>query len=222
MHLVIVGAGALGNRLVGLAQKERHDVVMIERSEQWAQQCADMYDVRVLHMDVAEEGVADEADLDDAHAIIATTTDDSTNLMAMLLGSEHKVETLTSIVNQNSHRRMFERLGVHVLTDPEVLVAQHLLDLTMLPRAADVTTLQDKEQVIEIRLGAESPLAGRTINSEVGKELCDLGLFVVSVERDGEAFFPSGGTELQAGDQLIVFSRQTIRHDALQIFTGDS
>ncbi len=221
MHLVIVGAGALGNRLITLAQKEHHDVVMIEPSRGQAEECADTQDVRVLHMDVAEEGVAEEADLDNARAIIATTADDSTNLMAMLLGSEHKVETLTSIVNQNSHRRMFERLGVHVLTDPEVLVAQHLLDLTMLPRAADVTTLQDKEQVIEIQLGAESPLAGHAINSEAGRELFERGLLVVSVERDGKCFFPSGGTELQAGDHLIAFSREVIRHGALELFTGD-
>jgi trk system potassium uptake protein TrkA len=221
MHLVIVGAGALGNRLITLAQKERHDVVIIEPDEQRAEECADLHDVRVLNMDVAEEGVADEADLDNAQALVATTGDDSTNLMAMLLGCEYEVETLTSIVNHSSHRRMFERMGVNVLSDPEVLVAQHLLDLTLLPRAADVTTLQDKEQIIEIELAAESPLAGCPIDSKVGGELSERGLYVVSVERNGESFFPSGSTELQAGDQLIVFSRRSLRRSALGIFTGE-
>ncbi len=220
MFLIIVGAGPVGNSLVKLAARAGHDVVMIEADRQRAEHCADRNDIRVLNANVAEDGIAAEAGFKDAKAIIATTTDDSTNLMAMLIGHEHGIETLTSAVNNNSHRRMFERLGVHVLTDPEVLVAQHLLDLTMLPHAVDVTTLQDQEQVIEVCLAAESPLAGCTVEEAIESGTLPRKLCIISVARDDEAFFARDATRLAAGGQLIVFSRKTIgRHD-LDVFTG--
>lgn len=221
MHLIIVGAGPVGNSLVELALKARYDVVVVEPNAERAEHCADRYDVRVLNMEVSDENMAEEAGMSRALAVIATTTDDSTNLMAMFLGREHDVKTLTSAVNHLSHESMFRKLGVHVLTDPEILVAQHLLDLTLLPHAVDVTTLQDKEQVIEVRLGSGSPLAGRTVGEVANEGLLQRGLFLVSVQRDDEAFFPTAETRLEAGDQVIVFSRKAIRRKDLLLFHGD-
>lgn len=221
MHTIIIGAGPVGDSLVSLAQQAKFDVIMVEADAERANACADNHDVRVLNMDVADDALAEEAGFGKARAVIATTTDDSTNLMAMFLGREHGVEVLTSTVNHESHRAMFEHLGVHVLADPEVLVAQHLLDLTLLPRATDVTTLQDKEQIIEVTLDGCSPLAGHSIAQIDERRLLDPYLFIVSVEREEEEpFFPTERTELRAGDRLIVFSRKSIRREDLNVFTG--
>ncbi|HKJ95137.1 MAG TPA: TrkA family potassium uptake protein, partial [Gammaproteobacteria bacterium] len=197
MLVVIVGAGPVGNCLVDLVLGTGADVVMVEPNQKRADACADRHDVRVLHADVADEGVADEAGFDQAHAVIATTTDDSTNLMTMFLAREHDVEVLTSTVNHSGHKPLFERLGVNVLADPEVLVAQHLLDRTLLPKATDVTTLQDKEQIIELDLDRNSPLAGRTLEEIAREELLPRDLFIVSIERGAEPFFPTEDTRLE-------------------------
>lgn len=220
MNLIILGAGPVGNSLIKLATEAGHDVVMIEPNEDRAAHCADRYDVRVLNMDIADEGVVDEAGLDRANAIIATTTDDSSNLMAMFLGRERDIEVLTSTVNHQSHLALFEKLGVHVLADPEILVAQYLLNLTLLPQAEDVTTLQDREQILEITLADKSRLAGRTLREAADEELIPKSLFIVSVERDGEHFFPSGSTYLEPGDVLTVYSRQAVKRGQLDVFTG--
>lgn len=221
MHLIIVGAGPVGNSLIGLATQAGHDVVMIEPDEKRAQHCADRNDAIVLNTDIADDGVVEEAGFERARAIIATTTDDSTNLMAMVLGRSHGIETLTSTVNHHAHKQMFESLGVHVLADPEVLVARHLLDITLLPSAVDVTTLQDKEQIIEVPLSAESPLANQSLGDIHRQGQMDEGLFIVSIERDGNAFFPREDTTLMPGDQIILFSRRTITRHDLDLFTGN-
>lgn len=222
MNLIILGAGPVGNSLIQLATEAGHDVVMIEPDAERAAHCADRHDVRVLNMDIADEETADEAGLDRADALIATTTDDSSNLMAMFLGRERNVEVLTSSVNHRSHLPLFEKLGVHVLADPEVLVAQYLLNLTLLPEAQDVTSLQDREQILEVTLKADSPLNGRTLREAADEELMPDSLFIVSVERDDERFFPSGSTRIQAGDVLTVYSREAVKRDQLDIFGGNA
>lgn len=219
MHLIIVGAGPVGNALIRLALEHNHDVVMIESTKERAEACADRHDITVLNAQISDEGVAEEAGFDKARALIATTTDDAANLMAMFLGLEHRIPILTSTVNHSTHRKLFEKLGVHVLADPEELVARHLLDVTVLSRAHDVTTLKDKEQIIEINLGDSSKLVGLSIGEIQRQQLLDNNLAIISVGREGKDFFPRDDEVLQAGDALIIFSRDTIRPHDLDIFT---
>lgn len=220
MRLIIIGAEAVGIALVGLAAKADHDVVVIEPDSQRAEYCADQYDVTVLNIGISDEEVSEESDLAKADAVIAATMDDSTNLMAMFLAREHGVDRRASIVNHASHKTMFERLGVNMLTDPEFLVAQHLLDLVLLPQSVDVTTLQDREQIMEVVLGAQSALAGQTPKDIQENELLNKDLFIISAERDGKSFFLKDDTELQPGDELIVFSRRPIERKDVDVFIG--
>jgi trk system potassium uptake protein TrkA len=126
MYLIIVGAGPEGSSLAELALKDGHKVAIIEKDEERAQAVLQKYNVQVFHANIAQGGILDEADADQADALIATTGDDSANLMTMFLGKERGIKKLISMINDRQHQAMFERLGVQVLVDPEVIIAQHL------------------------------------------------------------------------------------------------
>ncbi len=130
MYLVIVGAGPVGNSLVERALEAGHTAAVIEPDPELAEECAERHDVRVLEMAVGAQTVVAESHLAEADAVIATTADDATNLLAMLLAQEAGVERRTSTVNQDIHLAIFKRLGVRVLADPERLIAEHLLNIT--------------------------------------------------------------------------------------------
>lgn len=137
MYLIIIGAGEIGTHLTELALEAKHDVVVIEIDPERAERTARNHDARVLNADIADESVLDEAEAKRADALVATTSDDSTNLMAVVLARDYGIKQVVSVVNHNSHRRLFERLGVQVLLDPERLIAQHLLNLTRRPVPAN-------------------------------------------------------------------------------------
>ena len=126
MYLIIVGAGPEGSSLAELALKDGHRVTIIEKDEKRAQAVLQKYDIQVFHANIAQGGILDEADADQADALIATMEDDSANLMTMFLGKERGIKKLISMINDRQHQAMFERLGVQVLVDPEVIIAQHL------------------------------------------------------------------------------------------------
>jgi trk system potassium uptake protein TrkA len=220
MDLVIVGAGTVGDSVIGVALEAGHNITVIEADEQRAGAAAEGHDVRVLNGDIADEAMEAEAGLAQADAVIATTGDDSTNLMAMVLAREAGVAVLTSIVNYRSHGPLFEKLGARVLVDPEVLIAEHLFDLTMNPEVVDVTTLRHREQVIEVTLGERSPLVGKTLDQVAEAGLLGEQLFIISVERAGKPTFPRPDTTFAAGDELLVFSRRTISAEDAALFTG--
>ena len=129
MHLIILGGASEGASLVSLAVGEGHQVVLIEANEERARAVLQKHDLKVLNGNIADDHILEEAGAAQADALIATTTDDSANLMAMVLGKEHGIKMLVTTVNEPHHKSMFKHLGVKVLANPENLVAQHLYHL---------------------------------------------------------------------------------------------
>jgi trk system potassium uptake protein TrkA len=127
MFLIVVGAGAIAQNLISLAVEKGHKVVAIDKNEDKARILKSQYDIQVFHADIAKNGVIDKAGGDRADALIATTHDDSVNLMAIFLAKDRGIENLLALVNNNEHQEMFERLGARVIVNPEKLIADRLL-----------------------------------------------------------------------------------------------
>ncbi|MGF1514078.1 MAG: potassium channel family protein [Elainellaceae cyanobacterium] len=126
MYLIIVGAEAEGRRFIGMAVEQSHEVTVIEEDEEKARQVLKENDVRVLRGDIGDDKILQEAEVDRADGIVATTHDDSKNLMAMVLAKEYGVKLRISLVNQASHVQMFKALEVEVVSDPASIVAHQL------------------------------------------------------------------------------------------------
>lgn len=127
MYLIIVGAGAIARYLTFLALESGHRVAVIEKDKILARNLLSKYNIKVFEADIAQDGILNEVEADSADAIIATTSDDSTNLMAMFLGQEKGIKILVSMLQNTYNQKQFERLGVHVIAEPERLIARKLL-----------------------------------------------------------------------------------------------
>lgn len=126
MYLIIVGASAVSKQLISIIQDQGHKVAIIEKHEERARDLMKQVDVQVFHADITQGNILEEADVKNADGIIATTKDDAINLMTMVLGKHHHVKHLVTLLQEEKHLSMFEKLGVQVLSDPERLIAQKL------------------------------------------------------------------------------------------------
>jgi len=220
MNLIIVGAGRVGCSLTELALREGHNVTLIEAEEKRAQEATQKYDATVLHGNIAEGAILEEAGAEGADALVATTSDDSANLMAMFLGKELGIKTLLSIVNNIKHRRLFERLEVHVIANPELILAQHLFGLLRQPKLEEVITLPGGEEVFEITVKQGSPLIGTTLEEAKQIPLLSDNLLIVSLKRGKHRLVPTPETTFSVGDHLTVFSQGPVSESQLKVFTG--
>ena len=126
MYIIIVGAGEVTKQLVSVAKEKGHKVAVIEKEDNRARKIMQEFDINIFHADIARANVLEEANAERADAIIATTRDDSVNLMAMVLGKQYGVKNLITLLQEKEHQAMFEKLGIQVLSDPEKLIAQKL------------------------------------------------------------------------------------------------
>lgn len=222
MHIIIIGGEPVGEHLVDQALRHGHSVTLVEEDAERAERCAQAYDAQVLHASIDAEGILDEADAADAGALIATTGDDSVNLMAMILGQHYEIPNLVSAVNSRHRKMLFDRLGVNTLVDPEVLAARYLLHLAIFPGMENVTPLAGDGYVYELQVGDASVLVGRQVADLADDKVLPGGVFIVLVKRGGKRLYPRPDLALAAADRLLVYSADPLAQRELDVFTGQA
>ncbi len=220
MYYIIIGAGHVGANLAQMALDDGHEIALIEMNEQRAIAANERFDAVVLHADIAQSSILSEAGADKADGLVATTGDDSANLMAMFLGTEHKIGTLISIVNDFGHKPLFERLGVKIFFDPDLLVAQQLYRMIRTPSARELVSLPEGGEMFDIVVGEEAAVAGLTVAEAAAKKILPRGFIIVSLRRGEVVRAPNGQTKIEPGDHLTVFSDGTVNESHLKPLTG--
>ena len=203
MYLIIVGLGGIGRNLVGIATKDKNDVVVIDEDEKRCKEIAAQYDVLTIVGDATQKSTLEEANSQRADALIATTSDDADNLMMTLTAKELGTKNTIAIVNQEEHVEMFKKANVTMLENPDMTVARHLYLTAKRPRIKDFITIgKGKAEIFEVAVSENS--------RAVGKELSQLNMkegTIVAIERNGDIILPKGSIVLQAGDHLTVFAK---------------
>ena len=124
--MIVIGAEPEGRRFIAQAAEQSHEITLIEPDEDKARQVLKEHSVRVLKGSMGEDNVLQEADIDRADALIATTYDDAKNLMAIAIAKENNVKIRVSLVNHQSHQQLFKSFGAKVISDPAGIIASHL------------------------------------------------------------------------------------------------
>jgi len=220
MYIIIVGAGAIGTNLIEIAVRDHHNVAVIERDPKRAEEISRDYDVLVVQADAASAEALKEARAERADALITTTRDDATNLMAIFLGKEQGIPSLVSVVNNKEHLALFQELGATTMENPEEIVAEHLYNSIKRPRIKDLVTLAGGGQIFKATVTERSPLVGEPLRERGKQGRIPKYTLIVAVEREGKLLIPSGNTVLQPNDLITVFASERATDELVKRFTG--
>ncbi|MDH5019528.1 potassium channel family protein [Halobacterium rubrum] len=217
MYIIIVGAGDTGTPLIETATEDGNEVAVVERDPERAERAAQDYDCLVVNDDATSKDTLEDAGADRADAIIATTDDDATNVMVCLLAEELEVPTVVSVVNDTEHMNLYRQAGVHVVENPQRLIADYLYRAIVRPSIVDFMRVGDEAEVFEVEVAEGAPIAGLTLAEE---DVLPADSLVVAIERNGngDPITPRGGTRIEAGDVVTVYSASGATPDILDLF----
>lgn len=213
MRIIGIGHGTKARILTEFAVREGHDVVLIVDEEAEAEAMATDLDARVLHGHITQGQIIEEAGAKTADALVAMTDDDADNLMAVFLGKKNGIDNLISIVNDTSHNKLFETLGVHILSDPEVIIAKQLYRLVSQNSSEHIFNLTDGTQLVQLSIPSDSPLIGQSVAAL--EQSVEENLMVLLLQRDAKNIRELQTMELQAGDRIICFSEDVLSEKTL-------
>lgn len=205
MYLIIVGAGRIGRRLAELATKNKDDVVIIEKDQEKCDEICNGYDVIAIRGDATEKKILEEAKINEADAVVATS-DDATNLMVMSLAKNMGVNSLVSVVNQEESKPMFMEKGANIVGNPDALTAEYLYRAVRRPSIKDFMPLGEQAEIFKVSLPENSKLVKKTLKKiKIG---LPRRVLIIAIERNSDLIIPVEDTELEANDSITILARK--------------
>ncbi len=220
MYVVVAGGGRIGASLAGWLITGGHEVSVIDVDRDT---CVGLDDslgsVSVLGSCIAAETLV-RAGTNRADVFVATTRNDSVNLVACQLARHHfGVSRTMSVVNDGDNADLFGLLGIGVTVDVTDLVLgrfqegfstrgmMHLMPMTNI----------DGKTMVSVKI---PPTAG-TEERPLGRiSLPEGTLVTLVITRDGSVSVPTADTTIKAGDEIVVVTAPAAEEELREVLIG--
>jgi len=111
---------------------------------------------------------------------------------------------------------LFEEAGVDVAVNPRRATAEEIVEFARDQDTLNVALLENNQaEIIEIRITAESALAGRPI----AEAIADFppGVVIGAITRHGSFLLPRGDTVVKPGDHAVVLADSDRIEEVIQL-----
>ena len=211
MKIIIAGAGAVGTHLAKMLADERHDIVLMDASEERLSNLESNFDLMTIAARPTSINSLKDAGAADADLFVAVTPEESTNITSCILAhSLGAKKTVARIDNyeylQPKNKEFFKNLGVDSLIYPEMLAAKEIADGLHLSWIRQWWEFSGGALVM---LGVKLRDNALILNTPIFQIKKEHPYHIVTIKRMGETIIPGGADELKAGD--IVYFMTTKR-----------
>ncbi len=211
MKIFIVGAGEVGIHIASSLERERHDLVVIEKDADKVSRLQTSMDILAVQGDGCDQGLLRAHGVEEADLFFAVSNVDSANLLAALTArSMGAKRCVVRVGNPALGRSPLVRKDPEIVRlYPERLVAEEIFSLTRVPGVGKARFFADGRLVFLLaRPSVEADIYGRAL-----KDMPGLDRWILTgVRRASGVFIPRGDTTLRRGDLLYaVGSSETIK-----------
>jgi trk system potassium uptake protein len=212
LKIVIIGAGDVGFELSKVLSEEKHDVIVLDQSQELLKRVTDKLDVLTVEGNATSPNDLIRAQVKDSDILIAVTNIDEVNIVTSMMGKRLGARYVIARVRNDELSRKDSpltpsELGIDVLIHPELAAAREIVQLIKRASASDIVSLADgKLQLIGLRLEKTSELIGPTL-AEIAQSYDQLHFRIVAISRRTTTIIPAGNNRLMAGDQLFILSK---------------
>jgi trk system potassium uptake protein TrkA len=213
----ILGGGRIGVQVAQSLEKLKFHTKLIEKNEDRCYKLAEKLDKTVVlnaeGLDVStllDEGLAD------ADVFIAVTENDETNILTCLLARQHRVRRTLARVNQPELLGLASDLGIDACVSPRLAAAGIILKFV---RRGDIVSLTavdgSNSEVLEIEIKETSGL----LNIPLRELHFPRGAIIGAIVHNSSYEIPTGASQLQSGDRVLVFALPESLHKVERFFS---
>ncbi|MBR1671604.1 MAG: Trk system potassium transporter TrkA [Fretibacterium sp.] len=222
-RVFVVGGGKLGFQVTQRIQRE-YGHVQIRLIDHDAKRCARLAEelggALVLNGDGADPALLREEGIDEADGYVCATESDELNLVYAALAKSMGVGKSIAVVRRKLYEDLPDLMPVDAVVNPNEALASVILRMIRYPghtRALSVIEKIDAE-MLEVVLPEGNRLTGRPL---AGLGL-PKGVLVALMGRGNRVLVPTGATQMQAGDHLILFASTALMREAAELFSEES
>ncbi len=218
MRFVIIGAGRVGLRCARVLREEEHEVTLVELNPAKAKRARDEgFDV--IEGDGSHEDVLTGADLENADALGALTSNLNVNFAACTIGNHHDCRTVMRI-DEDYREEIYRKYTAEVdeVVYPERLGAIGAKNALLGGDIRAIADIAQNLQIVELTVTESSPTRGYTI-SELQ---LPANATVLAFGKVGDPLtVPDPDESIDVGDRLVVLADFNVLSDVRHIIVGD-
>ena len=224
MNIVIVGAGKIGETLIGNLVREKHDVAIVDSDYETIQNVVNRYDVQGIFGGGLERSVLKDAGADKCDFLIACTSRDEMNILCCVLAKKIGAARTIARVRDPEYFKEMENmrsdLGLDYSFNPELATALEIAEVLKFPSARSIESFAGgRTRMAEFEITDNNPLIGKNLQ-QISREYG--GKILIGVVQRGEKIIiPHGDYVVESGDLIhIIGDEQEITSfcKALKIF----
>lgn len=205
--IIIAGGGNIGYGLTKLLFENKGrgiQVKMIERDKERAQALSEkLNNVIILQGDSLDQGVLEEASIDDAETFVAVTNDDESNILASLLAKQRGCDRVVTLVNNNVYSSLVGPLGVDTIVSPKAMIVSTIMQHVRKGRIKSLYNLRDGfAEIIEAEVSDTSSM----VNAEIAELELPQEILVAAIIRNDEVLIPEADHTIKEGDHIIILA----------------
>ncbi len=202
MYIIVGGGGDVGYYLTKSLLNQGHEVLLLEKGSARFQALSDELGQSVVRGDACEARTMEEVGASRADIVIAVTGEDDDNLVICQMAKKRfNVGRTIARLNNPKNELIFQKLGIDVTVSP----TKSILSLieAEIPGSTFVTLMTLKRaglEIMEIRIPANSPIVGKTLNTINLPRSGNIALII----RDKEYIVPTADTKILANDEVYA------------------
>jgi trk system potassium uptake protein TrkA len=213
MNIIIVGAGRVGMFMAQKLEKD-HEISMIEKEKELAQEASRVLDVMVIQGDGTETKTLEEAGVKNADAVAGVTGKDEINLLSCLLAKTLGSNIVLARVGKPEYINVFKSLGIDHVVSPELSVADRLYRLITRPTASDLALIEGSDvEILEFTVHPDSMIKDKKVG-----EIPPDGFLIIAVKKDEEIIIPEPKTVLEELDKVWILLKSQFVKNVSKLF----
>lgn len=213
MKIVIAGAGDMGYHLAEKLSYENRDIILIDVDKDVLDNIASRLDVLTILGDSTSLEVLKNANVEDAHMVMAVTTSEKTNIVTAMLAKQLGAKRVIARVRNHDylgpdHEKYFQNVGIDNLISPTMLCSGEIYRMIKNSSFTDVFEFEKgKLNVVGITLDQYSSLINKKI-SETSLNPIFEDIRIIAIVRDQITLIPRGNTIIRNNDHVFFVSNK--------------
>ncbi len=223
MYVIIIGMGQVGQHVLQVLETEQQNVVAVDNSPDVVESVEENHDVMTLVGYGASTEVLAMAGVSRADLVVAVSNHDEANILAAITAKQMGAKRVIARAQGDAWADStatgvtYNYLGVDVLLNPRVLVAQEIVKIARSHGALEVVDLAaDRIEMVKMKIDKGS----RMLHKPLSKLTMPGDTLVAAVVRDGELFVPGGADVLLPDDYAYLVGEPEHMEAAEDLFSS--
>ena len=206
MKIIIVGCGKVGYTLASSLTEEKHDVILVDKSQDVLNNIMSTIDCMCVVGNGAIQSVLKEAQIESADYLIACTSSDEINILTCLIARKSSTcRTIARIRDPEYAQQMdhiLKDLDITMNINPEQATAREIARIIRYPKSISSDSFfKGRLNSLMIEIPDNSSIAGMKL-ADINK-VKNCNILICAIEKKEDVIIPNGNTIIECKDKIL-------------------